>query len=162
MFDEEWSLTTERLVLRPACGNDVPFASSVWTDARVRTFLGGAISNDEAVRRICPRIDAWDLVVIAGRDSDHLVGLLSVFDCHQQQLELSYLLAPEHWHRGYATEAIAALLGSLKLSCAGHRLFAITQEANTPSKNLLVRLGFTEEGQHIEFDVLQITYGMVL
>jgi ribosomal-protein-alanine N-acetyltransferase len=162
MFDAGWFLMTERVVLRPACANDVPFAASVWTDTRVRTFLGGAITNDEAVRRIWPRIDATELLVIGGRDSGQLIGLLSVSRCHEQQLELTYLLAPEHWNRGYATEAIAALIGRLESSFAAHRLFAITQAANAPSRNLLLRLGFREEHQHCEFDAHQVTYGMVL
>lgn len=162
MFDESWSLTTERLALRPACANDLPFATTVWTDARVRVFLGGAITSEEAARRIWPRVDAMELLVISELDSGQLVGLLGVSDCHEQQLELSYLLAPEHWNRGYATEAIAALIGNLKSSLAAHRLFAITQAANKPSRNLLLRLGFREERQHSEFDALQITYGMEL
>ena len=103
-----------------------------------------------------------ELLVISELDSGQLVGLLGVSDCHEQQLELSYLLAPEHWNRGYATEAIAALIGNLKSSLAAHRLFAITQAANKPSRNLLLRLGFREERQHSEFDALQITYGMEL
>jgi RimJ/RimL family protein N-acetyltransferase len=162
MFDESWSLTTERLALRPACASDLPFAIGVWTDARVRIFLGGAITNEEAVRRIRLRIEARELLVISSLDSGQLIGLLSVCDCQEQQLELSYLLAPEHWSRGYAKDAIAALIGNLKSSFAGYRLFAITQAANTPSRNMLRRLGFREERQHVEFDALQVNYGMRL
>jgi RimJ/RimL family protein N-acetyltransferase len=162
MFDISWSLRTERLVVRPACANDLPFLTSVWTDARIRVFLGGVITHEEAVRRIWPRLDAMELLVVSELDSDQLVGLLSVSDCHEQQLELSYLLVPEHWHRGYAIEAIAALIDNLESSFAAYRLVAITQAANTPSRNLLLRLGFCEERQYIEFDALQITYGLVL
>ena len=162
MFNESWSLTTEHLILRPACADDIPFAISVWTDARVRTFLGGTITNEDAGQRIRPRIDARELLVISTLDAEQCVGLLSVSDCHRQELELSYLLIPEHWNQGYATEAIAALIGNLKSSFAMHRLYAITQAANAPSRNLLIRLGFHEEHQHVEFDALQITYGMEL
>ena len=162
MFDESWSLATERLVLRPARANDLPFVTGVWTDARVRIFLGGAITNEEAVRRIWPRIDAGELLVIYSLDSEQFVGLLSVGDCHEQKLELSYLLTPEHWNRGYATEAITALLSKLKSSFPAHRLFANTQAANTPSQKLLLRLGFREERRHVEFGALQITYGIEL
>ncbi len=162
MFDPLWSLTTERLALRPACSDDIPLVTSVWSDVRVRTFLGGAITNEEAVRRIWPRIDARELLVISMLDGKQCVGLLSISDCHEKELELSYMLSPEHWHRGYATEAIAALLDKLKASFVAHSLFAITQAANTPSRNLLARLGFREERQHLEFDALQITYGIVL
>jgi [ribosomal protein S5]-alanine N-acetyltransferase len=162
MFDEGWSLTTERLVVRPACADDLPFVTALWTDARVRIFLGGAITNEEAVRRIWPRIEASELLVISVRDGGQLAGVLSVSDRHGQELELSYLLAPECWSQGYATEAIVALLGKSKSSFTTHRLFAITQAANTPSRKLLLRLGFREERQHVEFDALQITYGMEL
>ena len=162
MFDPSWSLTTRRLVLRPAGANDVPFLTSVWTDARVRTFLGGNITRKEAARRIWPLMDARELLVISDLDSRKFVGLLGVSDCHEQQLELSYLLAPEHWNRGYATEAIAALIGNLKSSFTAYRLFAITQATNTLSRSLLLRLGFREERQHVEYGALQITYEVQL
>jgi [ribosomal protein S5]-alanine N-acetyltransferase len=162
MFDASWSLTTERLVLRPACADDLPFVTSVWTDARVRVFLGGTITDEEAIQRIWPRIDARELLVIFSLDREQFVGVLSVCNCREQRLELSYLLTPEHWNRGYATEAITVLHRELKISFATYRLLATTQAANTPSRNLLRRLGFREERQHIEFDTLQITYGMEL
>jgi RimJ/RimL family protein N-acetyltransferase len=162
MVDGSMSLTTERLVVRPACEEDLPFATSVWTDARVRIFLGGAITNEEAARRIWPRIDARELLVISRLDDRTCVGLLGVTYCHERQLELTYLLEPEQWNRGYAKEAIAALIDNLKSSFAAYRLFAITQAENTPSRHLLRRLGFREERKHIELEAPQITYGVEL
>ncbi len=162
MFDESWSLTTERLNLRLASPADIPFVTEVWTDGGVRRFLGGSISDEEAAGRIWPRIDARELLVISIHLSAKPVGILCVSDCEQQQIELSYLLLPEHWNQGYATEAITALLGKLKSSFATYSLVAITQAVNAPSRTLLLRLGFHEERRHIEFAAVQITYGMKL
>jgi len=162
MFAESWSLSTERLVLRLAASEDVPFTIRLWSDARVRVFLGGAITEEEAARRIAARIAAAELLVVSDRRNKQPIGALIVSERHEQQIELAYLFAPEHWNRGYATEAIAALLGDLGSSFAGHRLFAVTQAANTASRNLLLRLNFHEENQYTEFEELQIIYGMRL
>nr|WP_198663679.1 GNAT family N-acetyltransferase [Jiangella endophytica] len=56
------------------------------------------------------------------------------------KVELSYLLLPEVWGRGYATEACTAALDW----CAGALPGALYPTANDRSTRLAGRLGFTE------------------
>jgi [ribosomal protein S5]-alanine N-acetyltransferase len=61
--------------------------------------------------------------------------------------EIGYLLHPDHWGQGLATEALLAVIPHL---FAQHPMDALTAEAdprNTPSLRLLERLGFRETGR---------------
>ena len=65
--------------------------------------------------------------------------------------EIGWRLLPEHWHKGYATEAASALLqhgfDSLKLD----RVVSFAVAANTASINVMKRIGMTPEPQ-FDFD----------
>jgi RimJ/RimL family protein N-acetyltransferase len=61
--------------------------------------------------------------------------------------EVGFILHPDHWGRGYAFEAMAALIPHL---FARHPVPALTAEAdprNAASLRLLERLGFRETGR---------------
>jgi RimJ/RimL family protein N-acetyltransferase len=61
--------------------------------------------------------------------------------------EVGFLLHPDHWGRGYAFEAMSALIPHL---FARHAVPALTAEAdprNAASLRLLARLGFRETGR---------------
>ena len=59
-------------------------------------------------------------------------------------VDLGYLLLPEAWGRGYATEACEAALSWFAGELPGEAVVLITQTANAPSMRLAARLGFVE------------------
>jgi len=60
-------------------------------------------------------------------------------------VEIGFTLAPAFHGRGYATEAVARLLGYAFGSLAKERALAITDARNTTSIAVLGRLGFTRD-----------------
>jgi RimJ/RimL family protein N-acetyltransferase len=60
--------------------------------------------------------------------------------------DFGYLLAPEHWGRGYASEAMTAFLAHRRKQ-GGHFLTADTDPRNAASIRLLQRHGFVETGR---------------
>ena len=65
-------------------------------------------------------------------------------------MELGYRILPEHQRRGYAREAVAALIGYLIEAHAIHRFVGVAASLNTASCTLLRSLGFRKEGHFRE------------
>ena len=66
-----------------------------------------------------------------------------------RQAEIGFSLHPDHWGRGFAGEALRALLDDLFRRHGLHRVIAITGAENERSRALLERLGFRHEGMTI-------------
>lgn len=62
------------------------------------------------------------------------------------QADIGYTLAPAYQGKGYATEAVRALLEHLFTERDLHRVSAECDARNTSSARLLERLGFQQEG----------------
>ncbi len=78
-----------------------------------------------------------------------LIGDLA-FKLEDRQAELGYSFDPQFQGRGYATEAITALLEYAFSTLALHRIHATTDPRNTASIRLLEKLGFRKEGHLLE------------
>ncbi|MFF7559845.1 GNAT family N-acetyltransferase [Streptomyces pseudovenezuelae] len=71
------------------------------------------------------------------------------------EAELSYLLLPKTWGRGYAAEACAAALDWFADAVPGVPVVLYTQTANTRSMRLAAKLGFTEVRRFEQWDAEQ-------
>ncbi len=71
--------------------------------------------------------------------------------------ELSYLLLPEWWGQGLATESVRAVLDHAH-GCGAERIVAETQVANAASIRLLTRLGMRFERSVVRFGEAQAIY----
>lgn len=80
-----------------------------------------------------------------------IAGLLpQVFD-GADELEIGYRFLPACWHRGYATEAAAALLEYARGIMGRSRVVSIIRPENTPSQGVARRLGAAVEKQIIYY-----------
>jgi RimJ/RimL family protein N-acetyltransferase len=62
-----------------------------------------------------------------------------------EDVDLGYALVPEHWSRGYASEAAAAVMSYAAEGLGLNRVVAITDAGNQGSIRLLEKLGFRYE-----------------
>ncbi len=60
--------------------------------------------------------------------------------------EISYILSKEYWHKGLMTEAVNGLIAFGFNEINLLRIQALTDPLNEPSKRILYKLGFKEEG----------------
>lgn len=85
---------------------------------------------------------------IARREDDAVVGTCTLYavDAQCRRAEVGYALAVPEWGKGYANEAVTALLdwGFERLDL--NRVEADIDPRNTPSARALERLGFLREG----------------
>lgn len=152
-------ILTARLKLDRLEPRDAAMLYAYRTHPAVSRYQGWApASLDEAARFIRDQRSiafdtpgTWFQFAIRLRESGLLAGDLGVrFPEDARQVEIGFTLAPEHQHRGYAREAVAAVLDHLFEVFGKHRVFASVDPRNEASLALLRRLGFRQEAHFRE------------
>ncbi|MFF1510248.1 GNAT family N-acetyltransferase [Streptomyces sp. NPDC058326] len=150
-------LTTGRLLLRPVRDSDLDAVTRLWTDPEVRRHLGGPViaSVVRLRRRRIVGAPGFHAVVRAGDGA--VLGLVSVEPgARDGETELSYQFLPEHWGRGYAREAVHAVLARTLEDTPS--VVAVTQEENHRSRRLLEAVGLEYVESFVEWDAHQVLY----
>lgn len=153
-----------RIRLTPLCPADAADLVRLYTDPVVRAYLGGPISKEAAVKRAELEVGAHretPLWVIRTQRAGQFAGVVS-FDQHHDgvDIEVSYELLPEHFGKGYATEALTLALHYGKNVMGLRRVIAETQSRNLASIRLLKRIGMTLERELTRFNEPQSIYAI--
>jgi RimJ/RimL family protein N-acetyltransferase len=61
-------------------------------------------------------------------------------------VEIAYIIDPEHWGKGIATEAVGRVAEFLQKEVKIHKIRASLYSKNIASKRVLEKLGFIQEG----------------
>ncbi|MFB7141367.1 GNAT family N-acetyltransferase [Gottfriedia sp. NPDC056225] len=89
--------------------------------------------------------DSWVQVAIENKKSGGLIGDIGVHTLTEpNQVEIGFTLEPEFQNKGYATEALKALLAYLFNELNKEKIIAIAIEQNTSSIKLIKKLGFKQ------------------
>ncbi|MFG2651429.1 GNAT family N-acetyltransferase [Streptomyces sp. NPDC048436] len=158
------TISTHRLILRPAEPGDVSEYTRLWTDPGVRRFLGGPVAEQQLPTYQRHFVGRPNLYTVATRQQGTVLGSASIdpesrFDGRR---EVSYSFLPEHWGQGYAREAVTAVV-SWAFDYVPSRdpsVIAVTQEANSPSCRLLEDIGMHLISSFVEWDAPQVMYSM--
>jgi RimJ/RimL family protein N-acetyltransferase len=153
------TVVTERLVLRPFRDGDLDAYTAVVTAPLVREALRSppTIGRREAWAQMAAFLGMWELRgcgqwALEDRDSGALVGRAGL---NRPEIEgwpgteVGWALHPDHWGKGYATEAGAAAVryGFEVLDEA--ELVSVILPDNTASQAVAHRLGFTLEEERV-------------
>jgi RimJ/RimL family protein N-acetyltransferase len=161
-FDRSFeSIPCERVVIRRFGTQDVEALSSYRSDPDVARYQGWSVpfSLDRArdlvteMSRLAPGIPGtWFQFAVALASTHELIGdvALRITRHDSRQAELGFTIATDHQGRGYATEAVRALLEYAFARLELHRVFAFTDRRNVPAQRLFSRLGFRREGELVE------------
>lgn len=148
-------LRTARLVLRSLVPADAPALFAYRADPAVSALQGWTpASPDEAAAFIASVADvpfarptAWSQLGIVHARNDALIGDVGVhIDARGEVAEIGYTIAPAFQRRGYAIEAMRAVLAEFEAVHGIRRFLGRTDPRNAASIALLRRLGFAEEG----------------
>jgi RimJ/RimL family protein N-acetyltransferase len=94
-----------------------------------------------------PVDDEWWMAVVCDSASGEAVGDLALnLSQEGHTAEVGYNLAPRHWGRGYAIEAVDALIEYLFDDLEVTRVFGMLHPDNSASAMVLERTGFLFEG----------------
>lgn len=150
-------LRTERLFLRPAWLEDVPeLTRAIGQEPVVRMLarVPWPYREEHAREWIETTRDPYlpNLLVTLPGERGRIVGACGLHD-DEGQVEVGYWIAPAHWGRGYATEALRALLSLARL--AGHERVVSRHAADNPASGRVLRkAGFRPTGRRRAFHSL--------
>lgn len=148
-----WRIETQRLILRTATPDDVDAIFVGWASDPVATrYMSWArnVSRAETKAFLDHCDTQWNSVsvgpcLIALRESGELIGGSGLsLTAAPGVAEIGYILAPQHWGHGYATETVRALVDWARL-LGLQRLHASIHPDNTASRNVLRKCGFTPD-----------------
>ena len=147
-------IETERLVLREPRADDAPDLALAYADPEVVRFIGdgSTATLTEVERGIEEWLERWEswglsLFSLERRDDGRIVGRAGflrwdpeTWQIGGDEVELGWLLAREHWGRGYATEAALALRDWAFDERGLTRLISLIQRENVRSIRVAERL----------------------
>lgn len=148
------TLDTVRLILRPHRIADFADARGLWADPDVVRHVGGAPLDAQAVWfRILRYAGMWSLLgygmwAIEDRDSGAFLGEAGLLSAQRGLAELEgvpeagWVLGPQAWGRGVATEAMAAILGWADAHLDALSVRCIIDPGNAASIKVAQKLGF--------------------
>jgi len=150
-------LDTERLIIRESTVADVDVFSRIYQDPEIRRHLPpqqNSIAEEKAyaadyirlvygfhgygIWTLSLRGNAGGLAEVIGRAGlSHFEG--------QGYPELGFIIAAPHRRKGYAEEALRAILNLARSELGMDIIQAMVRPENTPSLNLCRKLGFTQQ-----------------
>lgn len=147
------TLTTPRLIVRPFREADLPAFTAYRNDPAVARYQGWALPYpaEAAQDMLSGRAlgeDGWVQRAVT-LPAGTLLGDVAL-NTHGPQAELGVTLATHAQGRGYAREALTALIAHAFAVLGLHRLHAGIDPRNEPVTRLLTRLHFRHEGTHIQ------------
>jgi RimJ/RimL family protein N-acetyltransferase len=141
---------TERLVFRHFGKDDFPLVEMFNSDPAVMKYVGGVKHQQEIppsfqkylnYHTLHPGFGYWCAFL---KSNDKFVGMYLVKVMEETgETEIGYLLLPEFWGQGLASEGAQALIRYCKLRLGAKLLVGITDPMNKGSRNVLEKAGFS-------------------
>ena len=87
------------------------------------------------------------------RDSNYFIGFASILPNDDlTEVEIEYMLLPEHWRKGYGTEIVMGLLNKAEKVNSIQKVSANTNPNNIGSKKILLNNGFSSVELYKNYD----------
>ncbi|MEW1753377.1 GNAT family N-acetyltransferase [Streptomyces angustmyceticus] len=151
---------TPGLLLRPPEPADVTPSTRLWTDPEVRRFLGGPLGGRELDARRRHFVHRPHLFTVATREDTRVVGSVVIDPAPRfgNRREAPYGFLSEHWGRGYAREAVAAVVdwAPVNVPSDDPTVIAVTQEADIRSRRLLEAIGMCHVDSFVECEASRV------
>lgn len=154
-------LTTPRLLIRPVLPEDDEAIFAYRSDSEINRFLTQRPKTIEEVDELIARQpkqlnepNTWFQLVLIERDSGQLIGDIGLHfltaEAPKQQAEIGYTLHKNAHGKGYAQEALRAVIHYLIVDLNKHRIVASIDPENAASLRLVERLGFRKEAHFVK------------
>ena len=149
------TLETPRLLLRQFRAADLDAYAAMSADAEVMRYIGTGVTltRMEAWRSMAAMLGHWQMLgygmwALEDKASGALVGRAGFIDPPGWPgFELGWLLAREHWGRGYAIEAAQAALRYGQETLKRDRIISLIRPGNERSVRVAEKLGERLSGE---------------
>jgi RimJ/RimL family protein N-acetyltransferase len=163
-------LHSQRLLIRNFRESDLESFLAYRNVAEVAMYQGWEVPypREHAIKLIdqmkdmqSPKAGHWLQLAIELKETGQMIGDLGlrVNAEDARQAVIGFTIAPEHWRKGYAVEAITTLLEFLFDDLDLHRVSADCDVENTSSWRTLERAGFRREAHFVESFPMAGSYG---
>jgi ribosomal-protein-alanine N-acetyltransferase len=150
-------METERLLLRSLEMDDAERLFEIYGDAETMRYVGRTgrpVVDVEATGRTIDAIRRHELHHGFGlwgldeREADPLIGVagLAWVEGHGPEVEAAYILRRDRWGRGYATEALRAVLEIGHEQLGLERIVALAYVENDASRRVMEKAGMRPDG----------------
>lgn len=139
----------ETVELRTIEPEDADTLQEIINDPRVRTDLMAVDPvNGPAEREWIESLDESDSTNLLVCVDSEAVGSVTLKAPNGVwgTAEIGYMIAPDAWGNGYATDAVTEICGYAFEERRLHKVYATAYESNDASCRVLEKVGFTEEG----------------
>ena len=153
------AIDTERLHLRPAGLDDFESFHELTLSEEMRRFLGrDPPSKEDSFNRLLRNAGCWQLLgwgpfLMIEHASGLPAGACGLFrgirglgDEFDPFPEAGWIVAQERWGRGYATEAMEAILAWFDAEHGGGRTVCMISPGNMGSERIAAKLGYRPFG----------------
>lgn len=143
-------IDTVRLRLREFTEDDAPFVLRLLNEPSFHEFIGdrGVRTLEDAKRYLREgpiasyQLNGHGLMHLALRATDQPIGMCGLVQRDTlPSPDIGFALLPEHWNRGYVTEAAAAAIDHGRQRLRLREVLGITTPQNTRSIRVLEKLG---------------------
>jgi RimJ/RimL family protein N-acetyltransferase len=151
-------IETERLLLRLQVPDDIDALYAIRSRPDVNTYLySEAMTRAEVQAKLDERLAKYSaltapgdtlLLAVIRRDTGEMIGDVTLdwlLPAEHAQVEIGYVLHPDHHGHGFATEACRPLLGIAFKTLDAHRVCGRLDAANVASARVLEKLGMRRE-----------------
>lgn len=149
------TLKTARLLARRFRSDEFELLYRLHRDERVMRYAGGVTTREatqtvwnERVLRYYEEHPGLGIWLTCERESGEPIGVHLLNNLRgESMIQVGYLLYPEFWGRGYATEMAAAALRYGFTEAGLPQIVAITYLENRNSQHVLQKVGMQRQGE---------------
>lgn len=145
-------LTTDRLILRSVAPEDSAVMHDYRNNEICARYQRGQVRDKEGIDALIQRhqkdilsLDAPALLAVALRETGEMIGEIVVMP-QDGAISLGYTFSYRHHRKGYAYEALSALMELLHSRFPEQEFICFTEAENQASMGLLLKLGYQDLG----------------
>ena len=145
-------IETARLILRKVAAKDADNMYDYRNNEICARYQRGQTKDYNGIVALVERrkndevsVDAPFMVAVALKDTDEMVGEIVVMP-KDGTISLGYTFSYKHHRKGYAFEALTALINMLHKQYPEWDFISFTEQENEPSMALLQKLGYKDMG----------------
>lgn len=161
-------METPSLTGRPVVEGDLPFVLGVWNDDRVAPAIGGVRTELQLTERIGRWTCHWNehgfgATLFQERTTSRPVGWGGLQHSTigiGARLTVGYVLMPDAWGHGYATEIAGAGVVHAFEALAADQLYASVLATNVASRRVLEKVGLSVHREIDHRDHVEVIYAI--
>lgn len=145
-------IETDRLKLRNVKAKDAAIMQDYRNNEICTRYQRGQTKDYDGIAALVERrkddilsVDSPAMIAVAFKDTDEMIGEIVVMP-GDGVISLGYTISYKYHRKGYAFEALSALINLLHEQYPKWKFVSLTEPENVPSMALLKKLGYKDAG----------------